>query len=87
MPAPSSTPDRTADNACDVIVLGGGGAGLAAAVAAARRGMRTVLLEKCAQLGGTTRWSVGSMCAAGTRLQEKAGIRDNIDHFRVDMMG
>lgn len=87
MPALTPSPDPAPAEAFDVIVLGGGGAGLAAAVAAARRGMRTVLLEKCAQLGGTTRWSVGSMCAAGTRLQKKAGIQDNIDHFRVDMMG
>ncbi len=81
------TPNQPSTENADVIVLGGGGAGLAAAVSAASRGMRTVLLEKCPQLGGTTRWSVGSICAAGTRLQKRAGIEDNIDHFRVDMMG
>ncbi len=70
----------------DVIVLGGGGAGLSAAVSAARCGMRTVLLEKCAELGGTTRWSVGSISAAGTRMQRAAGITDNIADFRIDMM-
>lgn len=69
----------------DVIVVGGGGAGLAAAVSAATRGMRTVLLEKCAELGGTTRYSVGSFCAACTRLQRRAGIEDAVDDFRVDM--
>jgi fumarate reductase flavoprotein subunit len=77
----------SASETVDVIVLGGGGAGLAAAVSAASRCMRTVLLEKCPQLGGTTRWSVGSVSAAGTRLQKRAGIQDNIDDFRVDMMG
>lgn len=70
----------------DVIVVGGGAAGLAAAVASATRGMKTVLLEKEQQLGGTTRLSVGSFSAAGTRLQKRAGIIDSPDHFREDMV-
>lgn len=78
--------DQVAVENADVVVLGGGGAGLSAAVSAARRGVRTVLLEKCAELGGTTRWSVGSISAAGTRMQRAAGISDNIDDFRIDMM-
>ncbi len=69
----------------DVVVVGGGGAGLAAAVAAATRGVRTVLLEKGAELGGSTRLSVGSLSAAGTRLQRRAGIVDDADAFRTDM--
>ncbi len=70
----------------DVVVVGGGAAGLAAAVASATRGMKTVLLEKEQILGGTTRLSVGSFSAAGTRLQRRAGIVDNPDHFREDMV-
>ena len=69
----------------DVVVVGGGGAGLAAAVSAATRGMRTVLLEKDAKLGGTTRLSIGSFSAACTRLQRRAGIADCVDDFRGDM--
>jgi hypothetical protein len=38
--------------ACDVLVVGGGPAGWAAAVAAARRGARTILLERHNHLGG-----------------------------------
>lgn len=37
---------------CDVLVAGGGIAGIAAALAAARRGKRTMLLERGWQLGG-----------------------------------
>ncbi|MCC7081068.1 MAG: FAD-dependent oxidoreductase [Burkholderiales bacterium] len=71
----------------DVVVIGGGGAGLAAAVSAASRGVRTLLLEKQPELGGTTRFSVGSFCAANTRMQRRAGITDRSDDFRADMDG
>jgi len=38
----------------DVIVLGGGAAGVTAALQSARAGVKTLLVEKAAQLGGTT---------------------------------
>ncbi|MHB1006398.1 MAG: FAD-dependent oxidoreductase [Chloroflexota bacterium] len=71
--------------ATEVLIIGGGGAGLAAAVAAASRGIATVLLEKCPDLGGSTAYSVGSFCAAGTRLQRRHGIADSAAAFREDM--
>lgn len=39
-------------SAYDIVVVGGGVAGVAAAVSAARSGMKTLLLEKMALLGG-----------------------------------
>ena len=76
---------RTGVETVDVLVVGGGGAGLAATVAAACRGLRTLLIEKGAELGGSTRLSVGSFSAAGTRLQRGAGLTDDVDAFRADM--
>ena len=61
----------------DLIVVGGGGAGLIAAVTAAERGMSVVLLEKGAQLGGTTALSVGSISASRTSYQADAKISDS----------
>jgi succinate dehydrogenase/fumarate reductase flavoprotein subunit len=51
----------------DVVVIGGGGSGLAAASEAARLGAQVLLIEKNAQLGGSTAWSVGSVSATQTR--------------------
>ena len=39
-------------HACDLLVVGGGAGGFAAALAGARRGARTVLVERSATLGG-----------------------------------
>jgi succinate dehydrogenase/fumarate reductase flavoprotein subunit len=60
-----------------VIVVGGGGSGLAAAAEAARLGRTVILLEKNAQTGGTTSWSVGSVTATNTPHQKRAGIKDS----------
>jgi len=71
-----------ADNAFDVIVVGGGGAGLMAAYSAARFGRSVLILEKSARIGGTTALSVGTVCATSTRLQRAAGIDDSpAEHF------
>ncbi len=56
----------------DVVVIGGGGSGLAAASEAARHGAQVLLIEKNAQLGGSTAWSVGSVSATQTRHQKKS---------------
>ena len=77
---------RNHETDCDVVVVGAGGAGLAAACAAAEQGARVVVLEKLRQLTGTTSWSVGSIAAAGTRLQRKAGIFDTPEAFAEDML-
>jgi fumarate reductase flavoprotein subunit len=69
----------------DVLVIGGGGSGLAAAVRAAQRGARVILVEKEDHVGGSTAMSVGSITAAGTRLQRRAGIQDSPEAFIEDM--
>ena len=70
-------------NVVDVVVVGGGGAGLMSAFSAARHGRSVFVLEKADLLGGTTKLSVGTICASSTELQKRAGIDDDPDaHFR-----
>ena len=66
----------------DVVVVGAGGAGLAAASEAARLGRSVVVVEKNANEGGMTSWSVGTLTATNTPHQLRAGIRDTPgEHF------
>ena len=69
----------------DVVVIGGGGSGMAAAISAAESGLKVVVLEKNPDLGGTTRLSVGSITATGTRFQKAKGIKDSKDEHFEDM--
>ena len=73
--------DFSANDSYDVIVVGGGGSGLAAAAAAGQAGAKVLVLEKQPTLGGTTWLAVGSISAAGTRLQKRAGIQDDHQGF------
>ena len=58
----------------DVIVIGSGAAGLAAAVAAADEGASVLIVEGDKQVGGSSRLSGGHFYAAGTSVQEEAGV-------------
>jgi len=73
---------KHAGDTFDVVVIGGGGAGLAAAIEVRTAGRDVVLLEKNAELGGSTAWSVGSITSTGTPHQLRAGVQDRPqDHF------
>ncbi|MCF8710306.1 FAD-dependent oxidoreductase [Rhizorhapis sp. SPR117] len=63
----------------DVIVVGGGGAGISAAILAHDAGAKVLLVEAGARVGGSTRLSGGVFYAAGTSVQEEAGIEDSSD--------
>ncbi|MGE3711257.1 MAG: FAD-dependent oxidoreductase [Hyphomicrobiaceae bacterium] len=73
------------DGTYDVIVVGGGGSGLAAAAEAASYGARVLLIEKGAELGGTTAWSVGAYTTSSTPHQKRAGVVDSPEQHYADM--
>lgn len=70
---------------CDVLVIGAGASGLSAAIEAAEAGARVIVLEKNPMPGGSSRLSVGSINAAGSSLQKRAGIVDTPDEHFADM--
>lgn len=71
--------------AADVIVVGAGASGLSAAIEAAGAGAEVLVLEKNPVAGGSSRLSVGSINAAGSVLQQRAGIVDTPDEHFEDM--
>ena len=69
----------------DIVVIGAGGAGLAAAAEAARLGKSAIVIEKNAKPGGTTALAVGSIMAAGSRIQRRAGVDDSPAQHAAEM--
>lgn len=62
-----------------VLVIGSGGAGLSAALEAVRSGADVTVLEAGEQIGGATARAGGVVFAAGTHVQQAAGIQDDVD--------
>lgn len=63
----------------DVVVLGSGIAGLSGALAACEMGLRAVVLEKAAHLGGITTNSYGLIWVGLNHLEAQAGLEDSRD--------
>jgi len=68
-----------------VVIVGAGASGLSAAIEAASAGAQVLVLEKNPHPGGSSRLSVGSINAAGSILQKRAGIVDTPDEHFEDM--
>lgn len=79
-------PDSTFSVHVPVVIAGGGACGLTAALAARDGGAEVLIVEKDATPRGTTSMSQGTMCAAGTKAQQAAGIDDSPEQFFNDVM-
>jgi len=73
--APVATPT---DTDCDVLVLGGGPGGYSAAFRAADLGLKVILIERYAELGGVC-LNVG--CIPSKALLHVAAVMDEVKHF------
>ncbi|HLE44319.1 MAG TPA: FAD-dependent oxidoreductase, partial [Methylomirabilota bacterium] len=69
----------------DLVVVGGGLAGVVAALEAADGGASVLLLEKMAELGGSSVLSGGCLAFAGTDLQQAQAIEDSDDLLFSDL--
>ena len=67
----------------DAIVLGAGAAGMTAAAVAATGGLRVLLIEKSAQVGGTTAISGGMVWIPANAKMAEAGITDTVEQARL----
>lgn len=61
----------------DVVILGSGGAALTAATTAADNGAKVLVLEKSAEIGGTTAMSGGVPWIPNNHYMEEKGIEDS----------
>jgi dihydrolipoamide dehydrogenase len=77
-PAPASTYGGTVDIECDLLVLGAGPGGYSAAFRAADLGLKVVLVERYATLGGVC-LNVG--CIPSKALLHVAAVMDEVKHF------
>ncbi len=69
----------------DLIIIGAGSAGIPCAIRAAERGLKVLVIEKAAEIGGTLHITAGHMSAAGTNLQKQAGINDTAQQHWADI--
>jgi flavocytochrome c len=74
------------DEIADVVVIGSGFAGLTAAIEARNAGASVIIIEKMKAPGGNSIISDGGIAAAGTLMQEKAGIKDSPELMYSDML-
>ncbi|MER1956639.1 MAG: flavocytochrome c [Solibacillus sp.] len=69
-----------------LIIVGAGMAGLCAAVEASTAGAKVIVLEKQAEIGGSSLLSGCFMAFAETDFQKKLGIEDSIESLMEDFM-
>ena len=67
------------------VVVGAGVAGLACAIETARRGIKTLVIDREPVIGGTLWYSSGHMSAAGTRRQRRLGIDDDAGRHLIEV--
>ncbi|MEJ8851489.1 dihydrolipoyl dehydrogenase [Variovorax rhizosphaerae] len=77
-PAPAGSYSGSVDVECDVVVLGAGPGGYSAAFRAADLGLKVVLIERYATLGGVC-LNVG--CIPSKALLHVASVMDEVKHF------
>ena len=70
----------------DVVVVGSGCAGMAAAIEAKRKGYNVCILDKMSRPAGNTIYAGGIINAAGTYVQKRDGVKDDLNTFYDDMM-
>ncbi|MBV7484071.1 FAD-dependent oxidoreductase [Bordetella sp. BOR01] len=74
------------DYQADIVVVGGGACGLMAAYRAGRQGLDVILLEKDSRHGCNAEIASGSVPAAPTGHQHRAGVSDSVEQMIGDIL-
>ncbi len=69
-----------------MLIVGGGACGLTAALAARDAGEAVLVVEAGSTCQGSSAMSLGALCAAGTREQQRHGVEDDSESFLQDIM-
>ncbi|WP_106609532.1 FAD-dependent oxidoreductase [Shimia abyssi] len=86
MTAPTvKPPPDSFDLEVELLIIGAGACGLIAALSAKEAGQEVLVIEADAVPSGSTALSAGLIPAAGTKLQQAAGIDDNPAQFAADI--
>lgn len=78
-------PPDNFDLEVELLIIGAGACGLIAALSAKEAGQEVLLIEADAVPSGSTALSAGLIPAAGTKLQQAAGIDDSAAQFAADI--
>lgn len=65
------------DEEYELVVLGAGAGGMTAALVASIEGLRTLLIEKSDQVGGTTAYSSGTVWIPNNTQQRQLGVTND----------
>jgi succinate dehydrogenase/fumarate reductase flavoprotein subunit len=77
---------QSTNNMPSAIVVGGGLSGLSAAHTMIQGGVKVILFERNAFLGGNSTKATSGMNGGGTRTQKALGVDDSPDIFLDDML-
>lgn len=70
----------------DLIVVGGGMAGIVASVRGAELGLKVLLLEGSARIGGCIHYAGDTISGSNFKIQEENGIEDSPEAFYADVV-
>ena len=71
------------DHTVDFLIVGSGAASVPAALAAKGRGKSVLVIEKLADIGGSTAYSGGVAWFPNTKYVAAAGNQDSAEHARL----
>jgi fumarate reductase flavoprotein subunit len=78
-------PPQKFDFTVETLIVGAGACGLIAALSAMEAGQEVLVIEADAVPSGSTALSAGLIPAAGTKIQQAAGIKDSTALFAADI--